>query len=771
MHEPRLRAALRALSMRIVTLIALATTGAAVEPDLVLWDGQARHLGHGWPGAPTLTEIALADGGRALRFHGEGKDWIGCGWSWDADGGAGSVDVSHRSNCSLMLRASVRGELGSLTLRLASVGGGHTGEIDLKSYCPQLPDGAWHLVRIPLVDIGAASRNRAATETAFDPRHAVEVDLGSWSVASRGFEIDIGMLGFDDARVRPHALPVRLPEPRPDAAPAFELAPVEVTVATNRPGRAISPWIYGEAMGDLDSAREMGVSMRRAGGNAVSTHDWRHGFSNLGADWMFMNTGTACAPAQDWWMRFPLIDRAAGLETYLTVPMMGRVAKDGSSCGFPLALFPDQELSDHGCGNGRVPLRGAGGVRLSDAQGKPRWSDAPADPQRDSVAVDAAAQCGFLGVLAHDLGMGLAADGGVRYLALDNEPMLWHLTHRDMHPLGCSYDELWSRTAAYASALKAVDPGARICGPCSWGWNGYFFSGMDTQEIASGRGGWDAPPDFAAHGKVPLLRWYLRQLARWKAAHQGADLVDALDVHFYPQNGSYGERGPCSPQRQEARVQEVRALWDPGFDEPSWMARNPQCETPGVVQLLPMLKRWIAAEDAGVGLALGEYNFGGEQDVSGGIAEVELLGVFAREGLEAACYWSAPPLNSPPYFAFKLLRNPDGEHTAVGDDYLDSTSSVPDLVSVHATRDRDDRRLSLVCVCQRARVGARVHLRLDAPVPEQQAPRWRYDGADAGAIGALPPLPAAGRELTLVLPPMSATRIDLREAPAEPPAR
>jgi hypothetical protein len=62
---------------------------------------------------------------------------------------------------------------------------------------------------------------------------------------------------------------------------------------------------------------------------------------------------------------------------------------------------------------------------------------------------------------------------------LDNEPMLWNETHRDVHPRPTSYDELRNRTYRYAAAIKAVDPGAKTLGPAEWGWNGYFYSALD----------------------------------------------------------------------------------------------------------------------------------------------------------------------------------------------------------------------------------------------------------------------------------------------------
>ncbi|MCP4661825.1 MAG: hypothetical protein GY856_41005 [bacterium] len=54
------------------------------------------------------------------------------------------------------------------------------------------------------------------------------------------------------------------------------------------------------------------------------------------------------------------------------------------------------------------------------------------DPADTSVAVDAGFVTGWMAHIASRVGT--ASEGGVRFYALDNEPMLWSSTHRDVHP-------------------------------------------------------------------------------------------------------------------------------------------------------------------------------------------------------------------------------------------------------------------------------------------------------------------------------------------------
>lgn len=66
-----------------------------------------------------------------------------------------------------------------------------------------------------------------------------------------------------------------------------------------------------------------------------------------------------------------------------------------------------------------------------------------------------------------------------------------------------------------------------------------------------------------------------------------------------------------------------------------------------------LMQAWIAEDNPGMQTSLGEYNFGGGKDVSGGVAQTEALSIFAREGLDYAFLWLFPEKNNPQYFAFK----------------------------------------------------------------------------------------------------------------------
>jgi hypothetical protein len=186
-------------------------------------------------------------------------------------------------------------------------------------------------------------------------------------------------------------------------------------------------------------------------------------------------------------------DRRTGTRSLLTIPMIGWVAKQRKAshpydCGFKVSRYGAQDSVDpwdSDCGNGVH-----GDVNLT--------GNIPTDT---SVAIGS----GFVTEwIAHLTGRyGNAASGGVAYYNLDNEPMLWNSTHRDVHPQPTTYDELRDRTYLYAPAIKAADPSAQTLGPVLWGWCAYFYSASD---------GCGAGADYRAHNNMPFVPWYLQQM-------------------------------------------------------------------------------------------------------------------------------------------------------------------------------------------------------------------------------------------------------------------
>ncbi len=449
---------------------------------------------------------------------------------------------------------------------------------------------------------------------------------------------------------------------------------VVLTVDCRAKSHAISPYIYGIA-GDPAG---LDATTRRWGGNPMSRYNWQLGDAyNVGKDWFFEN---GKSPDYRKFIADGLRDHVA---LALTVPTIGWVAKDAVSYGFPSTVYGPQHSQDPYRKDAGDGLRPDG---MPIRPGSPTLTSVEAPPEFIKKWVEA--------IRASDLQGGTRS---VHLYILDNEPSLWNSTHRDVHPDPLSYDELLDRTIRYGSAVRQADPQALIAGPAEWGWTGYFYSARDVTM------GIPMRPDRRAHGDLPLLPWYLKMMHDHQQA-TGTRILDVLDVHFYPQAAEvYGRAKDNDPKTGELRIRSTRALWDPTYKDESWIDDS--------VRLIPRMKAWIAQNYPGLKLSIGEYNFGGEQEMSGGLALAEALGRFGTEGLDYAYYWMAPPKDSPAYWAFRAYRNFDGH----GGHFLDRSlvTQSPSGVSFFASGDASGKHLVLIALNlePQTRVEAKLELR------------------------------------------------------------
>lgn len=520
------------------------------------------------------------------------------------------------------------------------------------------------------------------------------------------------------------------------AGPAPGVAPRRAAFSLDcaAPAREISPLVYGIGATDApDWVWQLGATARRWGGNASSRYNWELGNAwNTNHDWYFRNVPVSPRPGYGY-ETFLEENRAHGVASELTVPMLGWVAKDTTSYAFPVSAVGPQRAT-------APDLPDAGdGIR-------PDGTPLPPAPSRTSVpSTPASIERWVRAIRARDREVGARR---VRAYVLDNEPMLWHETHRDVRAEPLGYDELLARTVAYASAIRRADPGATIAGPAAWGW-------LELQQSAVDRraGAW-LRPDRRSHGDLPLLAWYLRELAA-RERRTGTRLLDVVDVHFYPANEAIGtsERGRTDPATDALRIRATRSLWDPTYADESWIGER--------MRVIPLVKEWIARYHPGLGVSIGEWNFGAEGHMSGGLAVAEALGRFGTEGLQSAYYWTYPPLGSPAYWAFRAYRNFDG----AGGRFLDRSVPVKgeaplaSLFASSGTSGAGKRHLVLVLLNHDpgSPLAARVELGGCGRVSAARA--FTYAG---GAAGFRPAgVTAAGSAVEVASAPYAMTVLDL----------
>lgn len=440
-----------------------------------------------------------------------------------------------------------------------------------------------------------------------------------------------------------------------------------VTIDCQSPKRKpIDSRIYGIGFSGASYLKadpsKLGATINRWGGNPTSRYNWKLGnVWNVALDYFWRNV-TVADNTTNVLETFFAKNKEAGRLNAVTIPMIGWVAKDDSSYSFPVSTYGRQQATDPGnadIGNGRS----VDGKKLT-----------PPDPKTTSVAVG-----------PDDIRQWVASSlkGRTNMYFLDNELELWNDTHRDVHPEPTTYDEVLDTGIRYGTAIKAADPSAVVAGPASWGWPAYFYSAADAEA------GFDKAPDRKSKGDVPLLAWYLRKMKEHED-RTGKRLLDVLDVHFYPQQANVygGGVGGLDAATAKLRLRSTRALWDPSYSDESWIGEP--------VKLLPRMRQLINENYPGTGLAIGEWSFGGEGHVSGGLATAIALGKFGTEGVTAAFYWTAPPTNSPTFWAFRAFRNFDGKGGAFLDNSVEATSSTAALSAFSSTNATDSKMVSVL---------------------------------------------------------------------------
>jgi hypothetical protein len=93
-----------------------------------------------------------------------------------------------------------------------------------------------------------------------------------------------------------------------------------------------------------------------------------------------------------------------------------------------------------------------------------------------------------------------------------------------------------------------------------------------------------------------------------------------------------------------------------------------------------------------------EYNWGAEGHINGATTLADILGIFGREGLDMASYWTAPDPSTPTYKAFKLYRNYDNAGSGFGDTSVSAVAPDPDSLAVFAALRQADGALTLMVV-------------------------------------------------------------------------
>jgi len=364
--------------------------------------------------------------------------------------------------------------------------------------------------------------------------------------------------------------------------------------------------------------------------------------------------------------RAPVVqtNKTWGIDTLMTIPMTGWLANVATSTDTTYSSLLGQDLSF--C---NYPQLADGGLVSSS-------TCCQAIGTQESTLVDGGSNhldTSFMGNWVTHLvsTFGPAANGGVKYYQLDNEPDNWQGLRQDIYPAlyppgtncmdyavaiasgneaGVSPNEdIMDRSVAYATAIKTADPTAQVL----------FLSVMNPNDTINlmqtecGIGSWgSATVPYSATNSYAMA-----MLAKGKQyeATNHQRIFDCLDTHY------------------------------PGAAQSMWTSSNTFSSFQG----------WINSSYPGTGICVSEYNVANDtSDPTATSQEADYLGTFGLMGIRLAAYWttlvhtdstSNSVVHNYTYNAFAMFRNYDGAGSTFGNVSVGAASSYSGVHAYAAT--------------------------------------------------------------------------------------
>jgi mannan endo-1,4-beta-mannosidase len=520
---------------------------------------------------------------------------------------------------------------------------------------------------------------------------------------------------------------------------------VTYTIKTDSNRTPISPYIYGTNWGNGAD-----YTIGRSGGNRLTAYNWENNFSNAGADWWWHNDNYMSSSLTPGKAITDFRDSCITnhQESIVTLQMAGYVSDsitgyvDCNTQAAPSYWFKKVVF--------------AKGAPFCNPPGNPITTDA-------NVYMDE-----FVNFLVSRYGHAGEANG-VKFYDLDNEPDIWfeynspppkdpnyHGTHWEVHPNAkCSCRELTERSVPLSIAVKNVDPNAQILGPVSYGFNG-FHTFQDANDWGSLQNGYNW-----------FLDYYLDRMEANSVA-AGKRLLDVLDVHWYPeaQDGA-GNRITNTVRTTamfNARMQAPRTLWDPGYVWPnggeiSWINQQWFADH---LPILPELFQSINNYYPGTKLAITEFDYGDQNNFSGGIATTDVLGIFGKYGVYISNYWGGGEEANYVHAAYNIYRNYDGSHSKFGDTNVPAGMSDKVNSSVYASiTDTSASELHLIVINKNLSNAISGTFNINSQRNYSSASVWKFDNYDCNIIQTTGISYIADNTFTYTIPPMTVCHIVL----------
>jgi fibronectin type 3 domain-containing protein len=528
------------------------------------------------------------------------------------------------------------------------------------------------------------------------------------------------------------------------ATPVAVTADVTITINPTQT-KPISPYIYGINFYSGVTGAPPQLTFDRAGGNRWTAYNWETNASNAGSDFLYENDDfltSSTVPAEAV-RSFIAGDQSNGLASLMTVQLQGLVSADESG---PVSVTSPPDLSRF-----KTVVDQKSTVSSAPFTITPPTTDA-------NVYMDE-----FVWALDQKFsGQGIfgANPAHPTFVSLDNEPELWNSTHLEIQgPNPVTSDAYIAKTITMTEALKTQFPNMIIFGPVHYGFQGIY--------------NWQGELSATPTGNNWFPDKYLTAISAASATF-GKPLVDVYDFHWYAEEyDSSGTRSldltgtTLTAAQVQLIVQSPRNLWDPTFNDTTTNS-NPWIyeelgNTP--INLLGRLQSKINAEFPGMKISMTEYESGGWNHIAGTIAQADNLGIFGAQGVFAANFWPPNGTYSYALAGFRAFRDFDAAGANFGDTSLQSTSSNVANVVVYASSDSTTPgRIVFVAINRStsSQATAITGQSLTGTAQLYQITAASAQNQTQVAPVSIGTMPVSGSTLTLTLPALSVTTIDVQ---------
>lgn len=316
-----------------------------------------------------------------------------------------------------------------------------------------------------------------------------------------------------------------------------------------------------------------------------------------------------------------------------------------------------------------------------------------------------------------------AVNGGINGYFLGNEPENWSVRYPEAVPQPVTADELIKRSSELAYSVKKIDPTALVYGPSLNGIEAFINI--------------NNPEDWEQHGIEYswFIDYYLDGMKK-ASAENGTRLLDVLDIHYHTEARNELLQPIIDSDdvfSNNTRLQAPRILWDSSYTENSTSAILHNQHIP----LIPTLAASIDMYYPGTRLSFSEYNFGGGNDISGGIAVADTLGIFAEYGVHMACV--KPNTSNIPYIksALNIYTNYDGEGSGFGDTLVSSSNGKDIMSSVYAAVESgDESKLKVILINKNSSAVKSAEIKIKSIYDFESADVYSFDSESSKIVKA-----------------------------------